>query len=340
VGMRHIFTVVGLLAGTALAAPGEVEALCVCGDFGNCSSAIACEGKNPSDACSPPRKATCKIVQGNGNGVTCCCGCSRGRGPLSCLYTPVADRLADLDAAVCGEAAGAAGPAGSSCSCPSRSLDRQAKKIVKRAGRALRGADQACRKGRDHRKKVRAANEHVSGLKKRINRAVAKNDITAACGDQLTWLVDDVLSDITDAGQGGPSVTTTTTTAGSTTTSTTQPSGPSCDASFHVVPGFPFEREFRISCTGGSASLNGFGVKLDPGFQITNELDPNGFACQIQSQLSTNDWLWCAGSFGFGDVVTGGRIATLPPPSQPGFGAGLTISTTGGDDFGPFRFAF
>ncbi len=85
-----------------LGAGGEADALCNCSDVDGCSSAAACLGKNPGDTCTPPSNATCKIVKGDAGGLSCCCGCSRGAGPLSCVFDEVSSSLRERAGAACG----------------------------------------------------------------------------------------------------------------------------------------------------------------------------------------------------------------------------------------------
>jgi hypothetical protein len=335
--MRIVLSVaISLLV--ALAAAPDVEALCTCGTFGNCSSAIACDGKLPGAACKPPRRATCKVVQGNINLITCCCGCSRGRGLLSCLYTPVADDLVALDDAVCDSGAAVAStPAGNAkgCFCPSTKLARRARKTRKKAASKLRRADKQCNKGKDVRKHVKAATDNLNGLDRFVDRLLKKDEITPTCATGLKGLIDQFGVRIADAGQGGgTNVTTTTTTPGGTTT--TMAAGPTCNPTFHTAPGLPNEYDFQFTCTGGNEPLKGFGIKVSAGFQLTDKIDPTDFTCQIQTQQNPQDWLWCTGDFNFGQAITGGRIHTTPAPTGPGFAA--TLSAVDGATYGPFDF--
>jgi len=304
-------------------------ALCICDAFGDCSSAAACVGKNPGDTCSPPRNATCKIVAGNGNGLSCCCGCSRGQGPISCLYTPVAEQLALLGETVCAAAATTPAPLGQACICADRKLDKQTDKVVTGAQNDLRKADAACRKGKSATKRANAGRKKVGKLKKRIARALADDDITSDCATALNQLVDDFIVDIDQAGQGGGTATTTTT--------TTLPSGPTCTPTFTSAPGFPDEVDFHVVCQGGNDVLGGFTIEMAPGFQITNRIDPPGFTCLFAGPTDTFP---CTGPFAFGDTITGGRLHTVPPPGTPGFGATLVIKGQDGNDVvgGPFPF--
>jgi hypothetical protein len=318
----------------ALAAAPDVDALCTCGTFGDCSSAIACDGKLPDDPCSPPRQATCKVVQGNINLITCCCGCSRGSG-LSCLYTPVADDLVALDDAVCDSTAAVAStPAGNAkgCFCPDTKLARRTRKTRKKAASKLRRADKLCKKGKNVRKHVKAATNSLNGLDRFVDRLLNKQEITPNCATGLKTLIDQFGVRIDDAGQGGGSG------GGTTTTTTTLPAGPTCTPTFHTVPSFPNEYEFRFTCTGGSEALTGFSIKVSAGFQITNHLPPSlfSFSCQVKNEPNPNDTLWCIGGFGFGQAITGGHIRTTPAPTEPGFGAMLSVED--GVSYGPFDF--
>lgn len=302
---------------------GAAWALCNCADVDGCSSALACASANPGDACSPPSGATCKIVQGSAGGLSCCCGCSRGAGPLSCVFMPVADALVELGAATCG----------------SEKLEKLNEKAVDKAQKSLLKGQEACTKGKTKRVpgKLRGAKQKLEGVGKKLDRLVKKGEIDQACADGYRALADEFLDDIDDLGSStvpGESTTSTSVPGGSTTstsvvpgstTSTTVPSS-DCTAAFSFFD--PNEVDILITCPPGS--YTGFTITPLQPRTITNFLTPTGFSCSILAG-GTFD---CTGNFSGGAPVDGGRIHTSPAPLA-GMGGTMTV-LQGMSEFGPF----
>ncbi len=318
---RMVAIVLAALVAGIAGAPQPADALCTCGDRDGCSSAAVCVGKSPGDTCSPPRNSTCKIVVGTGNDLNCCCGCSRGPGPISCVLGPVADAL---------EAARV--PAET---CPSERAHTIADKTTDRAADKLRGGEKKCKAKKPATKQVNSAKKGLRGLRGKLDKLERRGKIAEGCADAYGDLADGFLEEIDDAqngGTGGGGTTTSTTTAGTTTTSTT--AAPfQCAGQLQNVVGFPDELDMWIQCaTGGPFTV--FGVHF-PGRQITNQLFPDGFDCQITDfQGGTDNYFWCSGPFA-NAPFDAGRVHLVPPP-VPGMGAGLFVGMNG-TTYGPFQ---
>lgn len=321
-------SVLALLAVGCL--PAAASALCICDAFDGCSSAAACSGKNPGDTCTPPRNATCKIVKGNAGGLSCCCGCTRGDGPLSCVYEPVVATLDQLDVVAC-DTDGA-------CVCDDRKIDKRAQRTKRQATVKLRSAENGCAKGKDPRKKTAAARKKVESLDAQIEQLVAKNKATPECETALKGLVSEfgVALEAAERGDPPPSVTpvaTPTPGFGPTPTPTPGP-GLDCSGALSIPPGFPNERNFQFLCNGpASDGFTGFRLLAPNGYQFVNQIDPPGFTCVIQTTNAANDTFGCTGPLGLGITIDGGRVAIAPTPAAPFV---IELFIVNGGTFGPF----
>jgi len=290
---------------TALGA-GSAHALCVCADFEGCTSAVACDGKSPSDTCSPPRNASCKIVKGNAGGLSCCCGCSRGAGPLSCVFEPVAESVAELGTLTCGNA----------------TLERTTGKVVRKVQGKLRSGQSKCAKGKTKGVpgKLRGAKRGLSGVERKLDRLFERGEIDATCADTYRALARELIADVDELASPTPpdSSTTSTSLAGSSTTSTTlPPSG--CSGTFTFFATDVNEVDMTIICPPGS--YTGFTITPMQPRQITNFLTPAGFTCDV---LAGGTWD-CVGNFSGGPTpIDAGRIRTMPAPTA-GMGGTMTV---------------
>jgi hypothetical protein len=303
--MRRL--VLGLAFLASLGVAGSAVALCTCGDRDGCSSAAACSGKIPGDECSNGR--SCKIVVGTGNDLTCCCGCSKGVGPVSCNYAPLVGSVA-LPVA-----------------CGSEPLGELARKTETGMNADLGKAFTACRDERNALKKANAARGKLARLRKKVEKAAQKGTIDGVCAAQSLALLDLVSSLVDDIEAGnGPSF------PGNTTT--TIPAGPSCSATFTTFPGDAAEVDFTLGCFAAGTDYQGFELTMNGGRQVTNFLAPSGFNCSIRTETGSNDSLACAGLFNIDVPVTGGRIRTDPSPVSD-MDAALRV-LVGTEIYGPF----
>jgi len=306
-------TMVGLA--TLIVGSGTANALCNCADVDGCSSAAACVGKTPGDTCSPPRNASCKIVQGNAGGLSCCCGCSRGAGPLSCVFEPVAESLAELGSVTCGNA----------------TLERATDKAVGKSMAKLRAGQSKCAKGKTKAVpgKLRGARRGLEGVQRKLDRLVARGEIDAACADTYRALADDLIADVDALASPTPpdSSTTSTSVVTASTTSTTMAST-GCSATFTFFPTDANEVDMVILCPPGS--YTGFTITPAQPRQITNFLTPSGFSCGV---LAGGTWD-CVGNFSGGAApIDAGRIRTMPAPVA-GMGGTMTV-LQGSTELGP-----
>lgn len=319
--------VLAILAAVVLV-PSGASALCNCADVDGCLSAAACASKNPGDTCTPPRNATCKIVKGSAGGLSCCCGCSRGDGPLSCVYEPVVAELARFDDVAC-DTEGA-------CVCDDRKIAKRTRRTTQQAGAKLRGAEKGCAKGKDPTKKTAAAQKKLESLDTAIDKLVEKNKATPECATALKGLVTEFGVALAAAERGDPVVFPTPGPTPTVTIGPTPTPGPdlSCTGFLAIPPGFPNERDFQFTCTGsGTGTFTGFRLLAPDGYQFTNQIDPPGFTCVIQTGAAPNDTFGCTGPFGLGVTIEGGRVAISPTPSAP-FVIDLTVLN--GSPQGPF----
>jgi len=300
--------IAGIVVATLLlvATAGSTHALCICGDTDGCGSALSCSGKNPGDACTPPKNATCKVVKGNAEGLSCCCGCSRGAVPLSCVYGDTASRLAALEGATCG----------------APKLDKLTTHAVGRARKLLASGEKACAKGKTGGVpgRLRAARNALAGVEKKLDKLVAKGVIDSTCAGSYRALADTFIAEIDSLASGGTGG------GGGTTTTTTIPGGGTCSGTLTAYDANEFDMSF--ACPGGSG-FTGFTVMVPGGRHITDFLRPNGFTCAV---LGAATWD-CTGDFG-GDTVYAGRLHVVPAPSS-GMGATFTVGH-GGATYGPF----
>lgn len=309
-------------------APGDASALCNCADVDGCLSAAACAGKNPGDDCTPPRNATCKIVKGTSGGLSCCCGCSRGPGPVSCVYEPVVAELGRFDAVAC-DTDGA-------CVCDDRKIAKRTRRTTQQVGAKLRSAEKSCGKGKDPTKKTAAAEKKLQSLDTAIDRLVEKNKATPECATALKGLVSEFGVALEAAERGDPVVFPTVLATPTVPIGPTPTPGPgvSCTGGLFVPPGYPDERDFQFVCNGpGSPSFTGFRLLAPDGYQFTNQIDPAGFTCVIQTTGGPNDTFGCTGPFGLGVTIEGGRVAISPTPSAPFV---LELTVLNGSPQGPF----
>jgi hypothetical protein len=309
-------------------APPDATALCNCTDVDGCFSAAACASKNPGDDCTPPRNATCKIVKQDAGGLACCCGCSRGSGPLSCVYEPVVAQLARFDGVAC-DTEGA-------CVCDDRKIAKRTRRTTQQVGGKLSGAEKGCAKGKDPTKKTAAAAKKLDALGTAIDRLVEKNKATPECATALKGLASEFGVALQAAERGDPfPFGAITPTPGFGPTPTPTPTGDvGCTGGLFIPPGFPNERDFQFACTGpGTASFTAFRLVAPNGYQFVNQIDPPGFTCVIEAGGNPNDTFACTGPFGFGVTIEGGRVAISPTPSAP-FVIDLTVQN--GGTFGPF----
>lgn len=297
--MRGLGIVVA--AWTLALVPTVALPLCNCADRDGCSSAAACVGKNPDDACTPPKNSTCKITVGTGTDLSCCCGCTRGPGPVSCVFRPTADAIKNtLPAAARSKVCSASPKAAKPCDKAATSASNQLNKAVAN-----------CDKGKPITRQVNGAKNALGSLGKKLERLGEKNKVTPDCAAALQGLVGTIVTEIDDiattGGSGGG--------GGPTTTTTLPPNAPSCSGGLSAVLSFPNELNFTFSCNTKGKSLGTFGLVLADNRIFTNYIDPPGFTCQIQQWARPNDTLWCAG----GPIVDGqpiaGRLQFNPPPS-------------------------
>jgi len=303
--MKHLLLGLALLASLGLA--GSASALCTCGDRDGCSSAAACSGKIPGDECGNNR--TCKMVVGTGNDLTCCCGCSKGVGPVSCNYTPLVGLVA-LPVA-----------------CGSAPLQKLADKTETAMNASFEKAAAACRDEKNALKQANAARGKLARLRKKVEKAAEKGKIEEACAADSLALLDLVGSVVDDIEAGNPPLS-----GGSTTT--TIPGGPSCSATFTTFPGDAAEVDFVFGCFAAGADYSGFQLTLNGGREVENYLEPPGFGCMIRTETTTNDSLACLGNFNIDVQVTGGRIRTNPAPVS-NMDASLRV-LVGSTQYGPF----
>ena len=292
-----------VVAAWALALPSLAQALCTCGDRPEgCSSAAAClGGKIPSDDCSPPRGGTCKIKLGTGIDLVCCCGCTKGAGPLSCAFGGTAAAIKDtLPAAATSKLCSASTKAAKPCDKAATSASNQLNKAVAN-----------CDKGKAITRQVNGAKKALTGLDTKLERLGAKNKVTPECAAALKGLIGTYVSEIDDiattGGSGGGSVPTTTTTL--------PPNAPSCSGGLSTVPLYSNELNYTFSCNTKGLTLGTFGMLLTDTRTFTNWIDAAGFTCQVQQWSRPNDYLWCVGGpIGDGQPITG-RLQFNPAPS-------------------------
>jgi hypothetical protein len=276
-----------LAVGMWLGLAGSASALCTCGDRGDCSSAASCAGKSPGDDCGNDR--SCKIIVGTGVDLTCCCGCSKGIGPMACNYGTLG--TVDLP---------------SETACGSEKLDKLATRTENAVNASLGRADAACQKQKNAIRKANGARGKLVRLRKKIEKAAASDKIDDACAAGSLALLDAVSAEI-DALEAGTTVGT------PTTTSTTLPYGPSCSATF-VAFSDPAEVDFQVGCYAAGTSYQGFQLTMNGGRQVTNFLEPLGFVCVIKTETNPNDSVACLGEYSIDVTVSGGRIRTSPEP--------------------------
>jgi hypothetical protein len=298
------------VAGVWLALAGSAAALCTCGDRDGCASAAACAGQIPGAECGKGR--TCKIVVGTGNDLTCCCGCSKGVGPIGCNYAGL----------------GEVGFTGS-VACGSEPLAAVAEKVAAATTARLAQADAACRAGKNAAKRARAGRRQLGRLRRKIDRFERKRQIDAACAANARALLDELVADIDAIEAGGAAPAGPTTTS---TTSTTLPGGPSCSATFTTFDSF--EVDFVLGCFVAGSDYTGFTLRMNGGRMVTNHLPPPSFTCAVATEASPDDSLVCTGNFKLGDQISGGRIRTSPAPVAD-MDAGLFVHV-GGSRYGPF----
>jgi hypothetical protein len=304
------WTVGLLIAGLWIASATPAAALCICGDLpSGCGSAANCVGKAPGAACTAKR--TCKIVEGNGNGITCCCGCSPGTGPIGCNYGSVSVGTTLAPAVE---------------SCGSESLTRAATKAAAKADAKLGKAQAACESEKRADNKANGAEAQLGKLRKKIDKLAGKGEITGECAEALRGLVTELTGEIAAVEEGGGGGTT------STTTSTTLPGGPSCSAAFTTYD--VNEIDFVINCSGGGL-YTGFTIQFTGGRTVTNWLEPSGFTCSPTQTASPNDSLLCTGPAVTKAPLSGGRVRTVPAPGSD-VPANLFVVPEGGGQLGPF----
>lgn len=306
--MMNRWTVGLLVLGLWIASATPAEALCVCGDLpSGCGSALNCQGKAPGAACTAKR--TCKIREGNGNGVACCCGCTPGSAPIGCNYGAVSVGTTLAPAVE---------------TCGSESLARAATKAAAKADAKLGKAQEACNAEKRADTKANAAEAQLGKLQKKIDKLAGKGEITGECADALRGLVTELTGEIAavESGTGG----------GGGTTTTTLPAGPSCSATFTTYD--PNEVDFVLNCLGGGL-YTGFTIQMTGGRQITNWLAPSGFVCEPTQTVTPNDSLQCSGPAVTKAPLSGGRIHTVPQPGSD-LPASLFVVPEGGGQLGPF----
>jgi len=304
--MKRLVLGLALLASLGLA--GSAAALCTCGDRDGCSSAAACSGHIPGDECGNAR--TCKIIVGTGNDLTCCCGCSKGVGPVSCNYASLAGAVA-LPVA-----------------CGSPSLEKLVERTETGMNADFEKAVAACRDERNALKKANAARAKLARLRKKVEKAAEKGRIDDACATEslgLLGLVSTVIDNV-EAGNGPLSPASTTTTI---------PGGPSCSATFTTFPGDAAEVDFTLGCFAAGTTYQGFELTMNGGRTVENYVAPPGFNCSIRTETSSNDSLACAGLFNLDVQVTGGRIRTNPAPVSD-MDASLRVLVGTSTIYGPF----
>jgi hypothetical protein len=299
---------------TVLGGGRAAYALCNCTDTDTCGSAVACAGANPGDACSPPSGATCKVVEGNPGGLSCCCGCSKGAGPLSCVFDPVIESLPELGAATCGN----------------EQLEKANEKAVTKSTKKLKAGQEKCQKGKTKGVpgKLNGAQTSLEGVGKKLDRLVEKGEIDEACANGYRALANEFLDDIDDLGNSEiPAGSTTSTSVQTGSTTSTSVASSDCTAAFSLFSD-PNEVDILITCPPGS--YTGFTITPAQPRMITNFLTPTGFSCSILAG-GTFD---CLGSFPGGTPLNAGRIRTSPPPVT-GMGGTMTV-LQGPSEFGPF----
>ena len=284
--MRRLLFISLFLASLGLA--GSAGALCTCGDREGCASAAACSGKIPGDECGNNR--SCQIRLGTGTDLTCCCGCSKGVGPVACNYATLG--VIELPAAL---------------GCDSEPLTKLTTKTHGALNTLLHKADDACEDEKNALRKANAARGKLTRLRKKIEKARDKGKVDAACAaTSIAWL-DTVGARLDDFEAGSP--------GGSSTTTTTIPGGgPSCSATFTFFPGDAAELDFVLGCYAAGADYTGFRLTMHGGRQVTNYLEPPGFNCMISANHAANDSLACVGNYSIDVPVAGGRIRTDPAP--------------------------
>ncbi len=320
--MARMMRGLGIVAAVwALALPSLAQALCTCGDRPEgCSSAATClGGKIPSDDCSPPQGGTCKIKLGTGSDLVCCCACTKGSGPVSCVYGPTANAIKNtLPAAAQSKLCSASTKVAKPCDKAATSASNQLNKAVTN-----------CDKGKPITRQVNGAKNALEGLRTKVGRLAAKNKVTPECAAEIQGVIGTYVTEIDDIATtgGGGGV--------PTTTSTLPPNDPSCSGGLSAVLSFPNELNFTFSCNTKGKSLGSFGLVLVDNRSFTNYIDPPGFTCQIQQWARPNDTLWCAGGpIGDGQPIAG-RLQFNPAPSgqQTVQLSVLEMSTR----FGPFN---
>jgi hypothetical protein len=210
--------------------PRQAAALCACGDRpSGCGSSPQCASKHPGDDCSPPKKSTCKIIEGTGTDLSCCCSCSPGAGPVSCAYVPVTETVAGLKSVTCDNA----------------QLGKLTDKGIARTDKLLAAAETKCQKGKAGAEgKVTAAEETLNGLKAKVKKLDARGKLAPGCAATYEGLIDQYVQDIDQTAKTGTPPTVTSTSSTTTSTLSCVDIGPlscgmgvgCCDASTECGP--------------------------------------------------------------------------------------------------------
>lgn len=304
--------VIGVTLGVVLGRAAPAAALCVCGDRDDgCVSAAACSGSSPGDACAPPRAGSCKIKVGLGTEAVCCCGCSRGQGPLSCRLDAPLAAVAALDTPPCDDAAAA--------------------KAGRRAAAALRrglGQSQdrclADKPGAD--RKLAAALRGLAKLRAKLAKLVARGTLAEECALAWTNLADVLASAIAEVAEhGGRGV------PPSTTTTTTLPDPAfACEGVLADEDGLV---AMSFACDVEPGARTGFDVVFS-GHAIVGSAAPPGFACTAATTTTPGDTWRCTGPFTLAAGIAAGRVELAPAPT-PSTAASLVLHGPAGDE-GPF----
>lgn len=307
--MRMGWLLVGMVLWLGVAS--NAAALCVCGDRDGCFSAPGCVGQSPGDACTPPRAGSCKIKEGLGTETVCCCGCSRGAGPLACRFDEPVAAVATLETPPCDDAAAA----------------KAGRRAAATLRRGLGQSQQRCladKPGAD--KKLAAALRGLAKLRAKLDKLVARGTLADECAQ--AWLgiadgLDAAIAEVAvDGGRGTPPPTTTTTTL--------PDAGLACDGTLADADGLV---AMSFTCAVEPGAYTGFDVTFS-GHAIVASEAPPGFACSAATTTTPSDTWRCTGPFTLAAGLAAGRVELTPVPT-PATTASLVLQGPGGDE-GPF----